>query len=379
MSTAPTKPLHIFAPGKHTTLAGEVIEFSLADIQATAAAFNPALSKAPIVIGHPATDDPAQGWAAGLSANERGLFASAEKLDPAFAEGVRAGRYGTVSSKFYRPTDPNNPVPGVWYLRHIGFLGAAAPGVKGLDDPAAAFAAAEDDGCVCFAEGVAFAGWEDMTNARMWRRMRDWFIGKFGQEEADAVLPSWDVSEIEQAAAREVSPPAFAERHPPPEESTVTEAEAAQLRASHAASEQRVAVLEAEKRASLTAAAHTANVSFAESLLTQGRLLPAWKDVAVATLDHLAAQAAPVEFGEGTAKAPLIDGLRAMLEKLPVQVEFAETATRERAAVANGGGGDPVEFASADPDRLAQHRAIEAHMAAHKVDYATAARAVISK
>lgn len=70
-----------------------------------------------------------------LSATERGLFAAADKVGPRVCRAVRAGSYGTVSAKFYRPTDANNPVPGVWYLRHIGFLGAHPPGVKGLDDP----------------------------------------------------------------------------------------------------------------------------------------------------------------------------------------------------------------------------------------------------
>src|SRR5690348_2362867 len=129
------KPLHIFKPGRWTTAAGEVIEFSQADIQATAQAYDPKKSKAPLVIGHPKIDQPAKGWTVALSASERGLFAAADKVDPEFAEAVRAGSYGTVSAKFYRPTDANNPVPGVWYLRHIGFLGAHPPGVKGLDDP----------------------------------------------------------------------------------------------------------------------------------------------------------------------------------------------------------------------------------------------------
>ncbi len=38
---------------------------------------------------------------------------------------------------------------------------------------------------------------------------------------------------------------------------------------------------------------------------------------------------------------------------------------------------DDALFADADPERLAQHRAIKAHMAAHNTDYQTAARAVV--
>ena len=176
------KALHIFKPGRHITVAGEAIEFSEADIAATAAAYNPKIHKAPIVKGHPAIDAPAQGWAEALQANERGLYALPSKVDPAFAEEVRAGRWGAVSAKFYRPDAANNPVPGTWYLRHIGVLGAQPPGVKGLEAPE--FAEADADS-VCFAEGVAFGDWTPMTQANLFRQLRDWIVSKFGLEEAD--------------------------------------------------------------------------------------------------------------------------------------------------------------------------------------------------
>lgn len=74
------KPLHIFKPGQWTTLGGETIAFSEADLQATAQAYDPKKSKAPLVVGHPKTDDPAKGWTVSLSASERGLFAAADKV-----------------------------------------------------------------------------------------------------------------------------------------------------------------------------------------------------------------------------------------------------------------------------------------------------------
>ena len=91
-ATAP-KPLHIFKPGRWTTVAGESIEFGEADLQATAQAYDPKISKAPLVVGHPKTDAPAQGWAASLAVSGRGLYAAADKVDPEFAEEVRAGRW----------------------------------------------------------------------------------------------------------------------------------------------------------------------------------------------------------------------------------------------------------------------------------------------
>jgi hypothetical protein len=374
------KLLHIFKPGKWTTMAGESIEFSQADLVATARAYDPSVAKAPLVIGHPAIDDPAMGWTQSLSANQRGLFATPAKVDPTFAESVRAGAYGTVSAKFYRPTDANNPVPGVWYLRHVGFLGAANPAVKGLDDPE--FSAA-DDGCVCFQEGVAFSEWDDVQNAGLWRNLREWFIGKFGQDEADKVIPSYQVQSLElgaqdelRVAAENASPAAFSEHQP--QESTVTEAEAALLRTQNAAHAQRIADLEAAQRVTQTAAAHAANVAFCEGLAADGRLLPAWQGIAVATLDHLATQSTPVEFGEGDAKAPLIDGLRTLLTALPKQVEFGETATNNNAAA---GALAAVEFAApdgfeVDEATLATHNKALAHQKANGGTYIDAVNAV---
>lgn len=335
---AAPKLLHIFKPGKWTAMSGESIEFSAADLAAAAQAFDPTVAKAPIVIGHPATDDPAQGWVSALVANAQGLFAKPAQVNPAFADAVRSGSYGTVSAKFYRPTDANNPKPGVWYLRHVGFLGAAAPGVKGLDSPG--FAGAEDG--VCFQEGMAFSEWDDVTNAGLWRNLREWLLVKFGVDEADKVLPNYDVSALELGAQDEVREaaaeaavatgaandgtgamlPAPQFSDPQPKEPTVTPEEKAALEAENTR-------LRAELAAHKAAQVHAAHVAFCEG---QTGVLPAWREVAVATLDHLVAQSEVVQFGEGEAQKPLAEQLKAMLAALPAPVQFGEHATHARAA-----------------------------------------------
>jgi hypothetical protein len=337
---ATAKPLHIFKPGRWTTMSGEAIDFTTADLQATAAAFNPALSKAPIVIGHPATDDPAQGWIAQLKATERGLFGTPSQVDPAFAQAANAGRYGAVSAKFYRPTDANNPVPGVWYLRHVGVLGAQNPAVKGLDSPA--FASA-DDGCVCFQEGVAFSEWDDVTNASLWRRLRDWLIGDKGQDVADAVIPGFMVQDLERAAQDEVREAALESAAEPAAQPVAAPAPAFSDPAANqlenpviptpaqiAAIQAENAQLKADKARAQADKLHAAHVAFCESI-PANRLLPAWRGVAVATLDTFAAQSAPVEFGEGDAKAPLADKFKEFLKSLPESVAFGEHATNSQA------------------------------------------------
>ena len=383
------KPLHIFKPGRWTTVAGETIEFGEADLAATAAAYNPKIHKAPIVKGHPALDAPAQGWADQLVIQARGLYAVPAKVDPAFAEEARTGRWGTVSAKFYRPDAANNPVPGVWYLRHIGVLGAHPPGVKGLDDPEFA-EVANDDGCVCFAEGVAFGEWDGMTNANLWRNLREWLLGKFGQEDADKVLPGYDVRALELGAAEDINaartaagaPAAFAETAPPtpdqpPQESAVTEEEAARLREENAAQARQLAELKAADAQRTQAAVLAENTAFAESMAAEARIPAAMAPQVAAMGAQLQAQP-DVEFGEGEAKRPLHVLFREFLQALPKQVEFGEQATRERAAGGASADDTPVEFAEgADPERVALDKRIRAHARDHKVDYATAAHAVM--
>ncbi len=137
------KRIKIFKSGTQTTAAGQTIEFSDADLIACAAAYDPATSEAPIVIGHPKTDDPAFGWIARLIAEDGALFADLDRVNPAFAEAVNGGAYRHVSAAFYGPQNPANPKSGVYYLRHVGFLGATPPAVKGLG--AVEFAAGEAD------------------------------------------------------------------------------------------------------------------------------------------------------------------------------------------------------------------------------------------
>lgn len=378
-TAAARKPLHIFKPGRWTTMAGEAIEFSEADLAATARAYDPKLHKAPIVKGHPATDAPAQGWAAALVADGRGLFAAAEKVDPAFAEEVRAGRYGTVSAKFYRPDSPANPVPGVWYLRHIGVLGAQPPAVKGLDSPEFA----EDADSVAFQETVEFGAWDAVTSAGLWRSLRDWLINKFGQDEADKVLPSYQVASLETGAAedmarREGAQPAFADPNTPPpkKESAVDEAEAARLREENAKNQRELTELRARETARERKAVEADATAFAEGLARDARIPAAGVPLIAAVLTHLQAAAAPVEFGEGDAKKPMHTALRETLQALPPHVEFGEQATRGRAAGEDDG--DP-EFGETPDARAALDKRIRTYMAEHKVGYVEACQAVTAR
>lgn len=366
------KLLEIFKAGKHTAMGGQRLAFSAADLRDTVAAYDPAKHEAPLVVGHPGIDAPAYGWVKGLNFAGGVLFADADQVDPAFAGMVNDGRFKKVSASFYRPDAPNNPAPGVYYLRHVGFLGAQPPAVRGLKS--ASFAAAE--------EGVVeFGDWTDRVEAGLWRKMREWIIGKFGQEEADKALPGWDVDAVQNDAAQEdrepVTAPAFGEKRQKEEEGmTQVElaARAAALREQEAAFAEREGKLKQQEQA----ARHREHLAFAEGLAAAGKLLPAQKAQAVAMLDYAAGlEGGVVEFGEGEAKQSLAmaDALKTFLGAQPKIVQFGEIAKPEGAA-------SHADFAAppgseVNPETLALHAKAIAYQ--HKnpgTDYMAAVKAV---
>lgn len=144
-----SQPIEIFRAGTHVDSAGNTRTFTPQDVQGMAAVYDPARHEAPLTLGHPDADRPAYGWVKSLTATNDGrLLMMVDRLDPAFADGVRASRYKKRSASFYPPMAPNNPAPGHWYLRHVGWLGAQPPAVQGLAD--VNFGTAGDDGAVCF-------------------------------------------------------------------------------------------------------------------------------------------------------------------------------------------------------------------------------------
>ncbi len=366
-----TKPLHIFKPGRRTAMSGVTLDFSESDLEASARAYDPTKHEAPIVIGHPKHDAPAYGWVKSLAAGAEGLNAEPHQVDADFAELVAAGRYKKISASFYLPDAPNNPAPGVYYLRHVGFLGAQPPAVKGLKQ--AEFADAED-GVVEFGE----LGWGMETNAGLWRRMREWLLAKFGQETADQIVPDWQIESIRESARQDddVSRAAFADPvQPTPEEKhAVTPEQKAALEAENAQLKQRLADAEAREKTAAAARRHGEHVAYAEQLVGEGRLAPKQKDAVVAFLGAVAG--APLEFGEGDAKQPLATAFKSFLAELPKVVEFGERATKDKAA--QSADGDAVDYGeNVDQDRLALDRKIREHMQAHQVDYATAAARLV--
>jgi hypothetical protein len=337
-------------------MSGDPVEMTPADVAACAAAYDPEKHEAPIVVGHPTHDAPAYGWVSALLAEGGDLNAQPTQVDPAFAEMVREGRFKKRSAAFYRPDSPANPVPGVYYLHHVGFLGAMPPAVKGLRPVALAESA----------DLVTLGEWDDATSASLWRNLREWIIGKFGVDEADKVVPGYDVGSLEQSAQEEIQKDAaegamssqFSEQQetpvpPTPEQLATLQAEADELRG-------KLRDIEAREAARALEARTADATAFAESLIGPGadgkaRLAAKHRDTVVDLLMLASAPTADgglIEFGEGESKRSAVTALKALLSDLPPVLNFSQQATADRAA--------GTQLAASDAEIAARARTYQA-------------------
>lgn len=365
--------IEIFRSGRHTATSGKTIAFSEGDVAASAAAYDPALSEAPLVVGHPRLDGPAYGWVKGLSVADGKLVAETDQVDAAFAAIVNQGRYKKISAAFFAPDAPNNPKPGVYYLRHVGFLGATPPAVSGLKSVAFA---AEEDGVVAFAS----TKWGWSTVAALFRGLRDAMIADRGQDAADKALPGYSIDFLNEVAddqaddAGSVSPgfaaPATPTSATPASEDAVTEKEKelAQREARLKADETALETQRTEFAQRAAAQTKLENEGFVEILVKGGKVLPAEKAALLAFMATLDA-ATVVEFADagGTVKKPQLDAFKAQLEARPKRVEFKEIA---------GAGTDGQEVNFADPLSISNAAAVFETEMAKKGVKVTSAQAV---
>lgn len=116
-----------------------------ADIAAAASAYDPDKAPAAICIGHPKSDTPAYGVISSLRAEGNRLFATLKDVKDKVVEGIKKGDLLNRSMAFFSKDHEANPVPGVLYPRHLGFLGASAPGIPGLKNIKKALAFSAED------------------------------------------------------------------------------------------------------------------------------------------------------------------------------------------------------------------------------------------
>lgn len=371
-ATPLTARIEVFRPGTFRPMDGEPITYSAADLRAIADSYDPETAPAPIVVGHPDTDAPAFGWVESFeyAADQERLFANLHQIEPAFAELVKAGRFKKVSMAYFGPTQSHNPVPGTWYPKHLGFLGAAAPGVPGLKN--AKFSAGP--AAAVFTSAFGDRGFEE--TASLLRLVREFFIEKFGMDDADRALPSYRLEWLGEFGGTEPAPAFTAPANPTPEPKPQKDpAVTQQPDPAFAAREANLTAREAEIARREATAAHAEHVSFAEKLIGEGRLLPVLRDKVVAIFDALPGHKS-VAFAEGGDKLSPAAALREVFEAMPKVVTFGETPLGE-----DPGDTKAVAFAAdgraVNTEKLVLHNKAEAWMRQHpQASYDDAIKAV---
>ena len=320
------KKIRMLKPGTFTAMNGHTYSFSEADLRATAAAYDPTVFAAPIVKGHPTHDAPAYGRIYSAEFADGHLLGTPGKVDPAFAEEVNAGRFDNVSLSLYPPEHPSNPVPGVFYPRHLGFLGAMPPAVKGLGQ---VNLSEDEEGVIRFAE-------MDMTEMR---DPKDEKQSPFNPVNKGATR--MDMKERAQFCA-ECKDTCCKTCCPNDAISITTEKGAVIDPAKCCCCDngctkccEACCMMEGPVRGMMVANyaeqeranRKRTNAEFVEGLVKEGKVLPANRLATIAVLDFCTTQAGGnIEFGEGSAKKTQspAEAFRAILSSGPKLIQFGE-------------------------------------------------------
>jgi hypothetical protein len=119
--------IEVFKAGSHTDSLGKTNDFTAEDLESIVAKYSARLAEepqalAPLVKGHPRTNDEAIGWVERLARRGNFLLAKITNLTEEAATDIREKKFKNVSISLY----PD------FTLNHIGLLGAASPAVSGL-------------------------------------------------------------------------------------------------------------------------------------------------------------------------------------------------------------------------------------------------------
>ncbi len=180
----------VFRAGTQTDSKGREQTFTQDDLDSIIANHS-ADNAAPLVVGHPKTNDPAYGWTSGLKREGDVLLAKASDVVAEFEQAVRNKNYPKRSISIL----PDGH--GGYQLRHIGFLGAARPAVEGLKD--LSFSETPNETIFEFSAAVETAyGFSSIR--RVFSGLRDLLIEKYGREEADNAIPDYALSGLDRTA-----------------------------------------------------------------------------------------------------------------------------------------------------------------------------------
>jgi len=330
----------IFKAGEQTDSKGNVRNWTKADLDNMVAKYDPQNHEAPIVIGHPKDNSPAYGWIESVKRVGDKLLAFPKQVVPEFAEMVNNGMFKKRSISLY----PDGTI------RHVGFLGAVPPAVKGLAD-------------VQFSEGdnvvIEFSeNYRINTIGSLFQNIRDWFISKFGLEVADQVVGQYDIDNLKQFIPDDpIVAPAFSDNINEEDEMELKEEneklkreneklkkENSDFAESIAAKEEENAKLKTDIAAKEKADRTKDYENFCEGLIKEGKLLPANKPGVLQQLEAAHLSGLSLEFSENgeTKKISAVDKYKAMLSESPKIIDYGEVATNAQAGEAINGDANEI-------------------------------------
>ncbi len=190
--------MEIFAAGERVDSAGQRHIITHDFLDAVVANFNAAEHEPPAVIGHPADNKPAFGWVGELRREGQSLEARFKETDADFEQMVERGAFKKRSASFYLDAGSAG-VSRVPALRHVGFLGAQPPSVKGLRE----IQFSEGDAITFnFSEGDTMTGEQETS---LVERVTNAIQAKFAQAFGGGNAPTQHASFSEQDVQRIVN------------------------------------------------------------------------------------------------------------------------------------------------------------------------------
>jgi hypothetical protein len=327
--------IEIFKGGKQQDSAG-IEHDGDALIDTALSKFNAEEHEPPVVIGHPADNAPAQAWVGGLKKATRDgvnyLMAKFKQVAPAFESMVKTGMFKKRSAAFY-------PDGG---LRHVGFLGAMPPAVKGLKD-------------IGFAAGEAtFEFTEEIpqpTNNAPRKETKAMTFSEFAE-----MFKFWKETGQDAPAALLVQPQIQPVKPAEPTAPTFSEADVEKAKKEAAESERQKLTIEfAEKEKAMKRKARTDElIAWVDAKVAKGEIIPAWTKMG---LKKFMVSLIPVEmefqFAEGGTKQTPFDWFKAFVNVIPDAVPLGEFADAHKSPP-TGSGKAAIDFEAAIKVKMAK-------------------------
>jgi len=293
----------VFRCGSHVDRFGREVTITRDDIDAAIASYQ--TNSAPIVVGHPSLNAPAFGWIGAFRRIGDVVQAKASTVADEFADLVKRHLYKNRSLAF-------GPGPR---FRHVGFLGAVAPAVKGLNE--IQFATKEDVMDIEFSEPVpeptAAAAPEAVPESAPAPEQAS-------PQESSAEMRPAEQSQAEEAQAEDEEKLASDQRS--------VSSELDSLREDLKKAREEVARMQAEVKRAQAKSRHTEFAAYTDGLVKCGKL-PAASCARVHEFMEFLDQSGSYEFSEGS--EPVLERFKTLLDTVLKPVEFSELCTEAEA------------------------------------------------